>query len=180
MRGASVKHPLEEQVETYVAEFLPKDLKGWIAQFKKDKIIHDVRFGVPSRSGDTRLLSLTHRFCNGCGSCIRPGAVYLTYPSAHHTRFEHTLGVLCQTGACAKPWHGRGRRRIDDAYCNDARFAALLHDTGHGPFSHTSEQFFSGMGDIADWRKAKGNFESSGAGEIFLTSQSVQRPCVTS
>jgi len=47
------------------------------------------------------------------------------YPGAHHTRFEHSLGVM----------HLCGRIRI-----KILRLAGLLHDIGHGPFSHVSEQ----------------------------------------
>jgi uncharacterized protein len=46
------------------------------------------------------------------------------------------------------------------------RFAALLHDTGHGPFSHTSEQYFSSSNEIAEL-KADGLYEHSDAGEIL-------------
>ncbi len=58
---------------------------------------------------------------------------YLVYPGALHTRFEHSLGV-CQIA-----------RLIAEALKLNAddrtllRLAALLHDLGHGPFSHVSE-----------------------------------------
>ncbi len=72
------------------------------------------------------------------------GLAYLAYPSAEHTRFSHALGALAV-----------GTRVIDalrvhspDAFASDAEFRAarrllraslLLHDVGHGPFSHASE-----------------------------------------
>lgn len=57
----------------------------------------------------------------------------LIYPGAVHTRFDHTLGVMHVAGLMAK---ALGLREDDIA---TVRLAALLHDIGHGPFSHVSE-----------------------------------------
>jgi HD superfamily phosphohydrolase len=57
----------------------------------------------------------------------------LVYPGAVHTRFDHTLGVCCVAGLMAKRLGlGPHEQRL-------VRLAALLHDVGHGPFSHVSE-----------------------------------------
>ena len=55
---------------------------------------------------------------------------YLVYPSALHTRFEHSLGAMHIAG-----------RMCDglDLESETVRQAALLHDIGHGPFSHLFE-----------------------------------------
>lgn len=57
----------------------------------------------------------------------------LVYPGAVHSRFDHTLGVLHIAGQMCD------RLEIDDRYAPTIRLAALLHDVGHGPFSHVSE-----------------------------------------
>ena len=57
----------------------------------------------------------------------------LVYPGALHTRFDHSLGVCHVAGLMAEQI---GLTR-DDVQL--VRFAALLHDVGHGPFSHVSE-----------------------------------------
>ncbi|MFA4848737.1 MAG: HD domain-containing protein [Methanoregula sp.] len=80
------------------------------------------------------------------------GTGYLTYPGATHTRFEHSLGVA-----------ELGKSVLDSIICNShgdpktiwdieddeleimkktVRYACLLHDIGHAPFSHTCESFF--------------------------------------
>lgn len=61
------------------------------------------------------------------------GFTYLVYPGANHTRFEHSLGVMYLVGRISNELslHQDTRR--------DLRIAGLLHDIGHGPFSHTTE-----------------------------------------
>jgi uncharacterized protein len=57
----------------------------------------------------------------------------LVYPGAVHTRFDHTLGVAHLAGQMADALG------LDNDERRLVRFAALLHDIGHGPFSHVSE-----------------------------------------
>jgi HD superfamily phosphohydrolase len=61
---------------------------------------------------------------------------YLVYPGANHTRFDHSLGVMYVAKELSKKLlpsqEDEDKRRI-------IGYAALLHDIGHGPFSHTSE-----------------------------------------
>ncbi|WP_265108099.1 HD domain-containing protein [Halosolutus halophilus] len=61
------------------------------------------------------------------------GTVSLVYPSANHTRFEHSLGVYHL--ACA----GLEQLGIEGTQAERVHAAALLHDVGHGPFSHNLE-----------------------------------------
>jgi uncharacterized protein len=57
----------------------------------------------------------------------------LVYPGANHTRFEHSLGAFHIAGRIAT------RLQISPSDSRLIRLAALLHDIGHGPFSHVSE-----------------------------------------
>ncbi|MFC4987479.1 HD domain-containing protein [Saliphagus infecundisoli] len=61
------------------------------------------------------------------------GTVSLVYPSANHTRFEHSLGVYHL--AC----EALEQLGIDGRQATRVEAAALLHDVGHGPFSHNVE-----------------------------------------
>jgi len=65
------------------------------------------------------------------------GFSYLVYPGANHTRFEHSLGTMHLATLLAR---NLGLDQ-EDALLIGA--AGLLHDIGHGPFSHTSEAFLS-------------------------------------
>ena len=58
----------------------------------------------------------------------------LVYPGATHTRFEHSLGVAHVAGRMAR------QLELDPDSQKLVRHAALLHDVGHGPFSHISEE----------------------------------------
>ncbi len=55
----------------------------------------------------------------------------LVYPGANHTRFEHSLGVYHLTKQLI--------RQVDEYQQKELLAAALLHDIGHGPFSHATE-----------------------------------------
>ncbi len=61
------------------------------------------------------------------------GNTHLVYPSACHTRFEHSLGVIHIATRMAQ------RLKLGDHDTEIIRYAALLHDIGHGPFSHVFE-----------------------------------------
>lgn len=61
------------------------------------------------------------------------GLSSLVYPSATHTRFQHSLGVMHTAGKFAESLG------LDEGRKRELRIAGLLHDTGHGPFSHASE-----------------------------------------
>ncbi|MDI6908009.1 MAG: HD domain-containing protein [Thermoanaerobacterales bacterium] len=73
------------------------------------------------------------------------GTTFLVYPSAMHTRFEHSLGTLfvidkMLSGLVARHGETLGWRGEDiNRYRTLARLAALLHDLGHPPFSHAAE-----------------------------------------
>ena len=67
---------------------------------------------------------------------------YLVYPSAVHTRFEHALGALFMADRMCSCFEIDGKRR------EIIRCAALLHDVGHGPFSHIFENIMVKMNNV--------------------------------
>jgi uncharacterized protein len=58
----------------------------------------------------------------------------LVYPGANHSRFEHSLGTMHLASTLA-----RSLDSIEGDRKNEIKAAALLHDVGHGPFSHVTE-----------------------------------------
>jgi len=77
-----------------------------------------------------------------------PGAAFV-YPSANHTRFEHSLGVMHLAGELAEKLIYRDERLMEkaegekDKLIQKVRLTGLLHDIGHGPFSHVFEEFLN-------------------------------------
>ena len=63
---------------------------------------------------------------------------HLTYPAAQHTRFEHSLGVMHIASQAGDALNEKGFFKSDDIEI--LRLAGLLHDIGHGPFSHLFEE----------------------------------------
>ena len=64
---------------------------------------------------------------------------FLVYPSALHTRFEHSIGVMHIAGRICTELQKVESNKVTDTDIQLVRIAALLHDVGHGPFSHVSE-----------------------------------------
>lgn len=61
------------------------------------------------------------------------GLSNLVYPGATHTRFQHSLGVMHNAGKFGESLN------LQEERIQELRIAGLLHDSGHGPFSHASE-----------------------------------------
>jgi uncharacterized protein len=64
---------------------------------------------------------------------------HLVYPSAQHSRFEHSLGTMHVAGYAGESLLRKGFIDNEDNI-QQLRLAALLHDIGHGPFSHLFEE----------------------------------------
>lgn len=63
---------------------------------------------------------------------------HLVYPAAQHSRFEHSLGTMHVAGLAGEHLFSIGV--IDKESIQELRVASLLHDVGHGPFSHLFEE----------------------------------------
>ncbi len=73
---------------------------------------------------------------------------HLAYPGATHSRFEHSLGVRHIAGRLISALN----INAEDAAV--VRCAALMHDVGHGPFSHVSEQVVDERSGVSDVHEA--------------------------
>lgn len=68
------------------------------------------------------------------------------FPGAHHTRFEHSLGVFSNASRCIKrlSHHAEFRGTFTPQEVRGFLLASLLHDIGHYPFAHVLEQYVTG------------------------------------
>jgi HD superfamily phosphohydrolase len=72
---------------------------------------------------------------------------HLIYPGAQHTRFEHSLGVMHIASMAGQALAEKDIVSSDDI--QNLRLAGLLHDIGHGPFSHLFEEIFEEKRNIS-------------------------------
>ena len=106
----------------------------------KRKIINDPVYDGFLSIDDPVILSVVeHPYFQRQRRIKQLGLTYLVYPGAMHTRFSHMLGALNLMGRALDTLRQKGVDITDDE-CRGAKLAILLHDIGHGPFSHTSER----------------------------------------
>ena len=106
----------------------------------KRKIINDpVYDGFLSVDDPVILQVIEHPWFQRQRRIKQLGLTYLVYPGAMHTRFSHMLGALNLMGRALEVLRMKGVE-ITEEECRGAKLAILLHDIGHGPFSHTSER----------------------------------------
>ena len=68
------------------------------------------------------------------------GFISLIYPGANHSRFEHSIGTMHLASKLAE------QLELEEDEKELVRIAGLLHDTGHGPFSHVNNLWRIGYG----------------------------------
>lgn len=106
----------------------------------KRKIINDpVYDGFLSIDDPVILQVIEHPYFQRQRRIKQLGLTYLVYPGAMHTRFSHMLGALNLMKRALDVLKLKSVE-ITDEECRGAKLAILLHDLGHGPFSHTSER----------------------------------------
>jgi len=101
---------------------------------------------------------------------------HLTYPGAQHSRFEHSLGVMHIAGQAADALNEKGLLGSDKI--QDIRIAALLHDIGHGPFSHLFEEVLQSKKKISHEEMGKKIILHSEIGDI-LSKSGVNKKFIT-
>ncbi len=104
----------------------------------KKKIINDPVFGFVTIPNDLLYDLLQHRFVQRLSRIHQLGLSSVVYPGATHTRFLHSLGALHLMQEAIAVLRGKGIE-ISYAESSAACAAILLHDIGHGPFSHVLE-----------------------------------------
>lgn len=162
---------LQERVNTFV-EWLFKDYEA--APPKEPKVFNDALLGnlFFARQEvaviDCPVLQRLRRI-------KQTGLVHYVYPSATHTRFEHSLGAAALSERCFDAIRDRAevegtalsvtsdRTRGDLAHL---RMAALLHDVGHGLCSHASEQIYALLSDLQEF-KHNPAYATNAPGEIL-------------
>ncbi len=105
---------------------------------KKNKILNDPVYGFISVLEKDLIEIIEHKFFQRLKRIKQLGLTYYVYPGALHTRFHHTLGA---THLMSLAINVLRQKDIDisEKEALAAKQAILLHDIGHGPFSHALE-----------------------------------------
>ena len=104
----------------------------------KKKIINDPVYGFISIPSALVYDVISHPYFQRLRYIKQLGMTHLVYPGALHTRFHHALGAMHLMSLAIEILRSKGHI-ITDGEEEAATLAILLHDIGHGPFSHALE-----------------------------------------
>jgi hypothetical protein len=102
------------------------------------KIINDPIYGFIKINNPLILQLIDHPYFQRLKRIKQLGLAEFVYPGAHHTRFHHALGAMHLMDQALNNLKAKGYL-ISEKEQEAAEIAILLHDIGHGPFSHVLE-----------------------------------------
>ena len=109
-----------------------------MSQRNKLKILNDPIYGFITIPNARLFDIIEHKYFQRLRRISQMGVSFLVYPGAHHTRFHHALGCMHLMQKAVRVLRFKGVA-ISDAEAEALQIAILLHDIGHGPFSHAME-----------------------------------------
>lgn len=104
----------------------------------KTKILNDPIYGFTNISHDLIFELIEHPYFQRLRRISQLGLTYLVYPGANHTRFHHAIGAMHLMQKAVLTLKNKGHEiTLEEEQA--VLIAILLHDIGHGPFSHALE-----------------------------------------
>jgi HD superfamily phosphohydrolase len=107
-------------------------------KLNKKKIFNDPIYGFITINHDIIFDLIEHPYFQRLRRIKQLGLTHLVYPGALHTRFHHALGTMHLMQKAIEVIRSKGHT-ITDEEDEGVSIAILLHDIGHGPFSHALE-----------------------------------------
>ena len=104
----------------------------------KLKIINDPIYGFITIPSPIIFELIEHKYFQRLRRISQMGMSYMVYPGAHHTRFQHAIGAMHLMQKAVQTLMFKGVN-ISAEESDSLYIAILLHDIGHGPFSHAME-----------------------------------------
>src|SRR3989338_458715 len=154
---------LKERVNRFVGHFLAP----YVVSATKSKFVHDPLWGTIEVKAYEQCF-LDNPLLQRLRQIHQTGCAFSTYPSATHSRFEHTIGVMHLASRIAESLRKRYPRLSELRQTEQrVRLAALFHDLGHSAFSHTSEEVYEQCDDIQELIRPQGPYAGKGAGEVL-------------
>lgn len=123
-----------------VNEYTEEALYGYkVAHVGEKKVIRDAVYGF-HRFYPHEIALIDSPIVQRLRDVHQTALAYLVYPSANHTRFEHSLGVATKAERMAQALRSAPSKTVvSERELLELRMAGLLHDVGHGLFSHLTE-----------------------------------------
>ncbi len=110
-----------------------------LVKTNKRKIINDPVHGFISVQYDSIFDLIEHSYFQRLRRISQLGLTSLVYPGAIHTRFHHAIGAMHLMNMAIDVIRNKGHH-ISEEEAEAVNIAILLHDIGHGPYSHTLEK----------------------------------------
>jgi HD superfamily phosphohydrolase len=173
---------LDGHLQARFPDFFGEKPKHPFLRVKPYKVIHDGLWGT-NRFSWRELAVIDSPFYQRLRTIRQVGLAYYVYPSAQHSRFEHSLGVVT---VASKVFDALLQRHLADIQTiaagfnikveeflarlrEELRMAALVHDVGHSIYSHASEQVYQELpllqNAVLELHKLIG--KKKGAGEVI-------------
>jgi len=181
---SSIVNQLNEfLVQRHPSAFGPEAIRP-VLKAKRSKVIHDNLWGTV-RFTWRELALIDSPVFQRLRDIHQTGLAFHVYPSSRHTRFEHSLGAVTIASRIFDALLHRQRNEVRDVakalwgktepdlsilrLKQELRLAALLHDTGHSLFSHTSELVYQGLSPLKAAVEELSLFlgKEKGAGEVL-------------
>ena len=134
--GEAALHALAEEVNEWVEDIIPADYPKRYPSPKDVKVIREAVLGYQVLKPHEYLI-LDSPIVQRLRYIHQTALAYLVYPTANHTRFDHSLGVAKIADDIG---HSLG---VKPPQIEELRLAALLHDVGHSFLSHLSENLIA-------------------------------------
>jgi HD superfamily phosphohydrolase len=149
MNDDSLKTQLDEEfIKKTIDAYVEKQLAGYqYAKISNAKVIHDSVHGT-NIFHPYEMAFLDLPIIQRLRRISQTDVASFVFPAGNHNRFEHTIGVTAIVGQMVDSIFPKCndflKEEIDrDFIFHNCRVAAILHDCGHGPFSHLSEQIYA-------------------------------------
>jgi len=132
---------------------------------RKRKIVNDPVYGFITIDHPLIFTLISHPYYQRLRRIHQMALAHLVYPGAMHTRFHHSMGAFHLMSCALSELKGKGVE-ISEEEEIAAKMAILLHDIGHGPYSHALENgIIEGVSHekISQWLMEELNKEMDGA-----------------
>lgn len=144
-----------DDFENRINSFVKAKLENYSTQHSSSKVIHDTVWGsVYFNTWEIQIIDspLFQRLRD----INQVGLASLTYPTARHSRFEHSLGTVAIVSKMLEKIREKNSKacglevvnHVNEDCVNKVRLAALVHDIGHCFYSHLSETVYGKMNEF--------------------------------